>query len=263
MNEPIRFPKKMTDRCRGFVCCLAFIFQCVLPASVPALFAEDSPVSSILETSKALVDIQSVNVALLSGKSRGFFDKLTGRILLARKIRPVEYIRNGSGVLLDPRGIIVTNAHTIRGAGGLAVTLFDGTRAPVKEAYLVPGTDLAFLSIDPPFKLSWVPLADVEGVAVGANVYSIGHSQWLKGTVMGGKLRGIQRKKIDGVSRVTSLRLNFDMEKGDSGCPVLNARGELLGIVGAGTIGRGNITLAIPANIITEAYKDYQRQLKK
>ena len=224
---------------------------------VPDLQAEDSPVSSVLETSKALVDIQSVNAAVLSGKPQGFIDKATGRILITKKIRSVGFTRSGSGVIIDPGGIIVTNAHTIRGAGGLAVTLFNGTRAPVKEAYLVPGTDLAFLSIDPPLALSWVPLADMATAVAGANVYSIGHSQWLKGTVLGGKLTAIRRKTIDGVSQVIALRLNFDMEKGDSGCPVLNAHGELLGIIGAGTIGPGNVTLAIPSNAIASAYKDH------
>lgn len=243
------------ERNKGFFSALLLSFLTLF--FVPGLDAKDSPVSTVLETSKALVDIQSVNASVLSGKPQGFIDKATGRILITRKVRPVGYTRSGSGVIIDPKGIIVTNAHTIRGAGGLAVTLFNGVRAPVKEAYLVPGTDLAFLSIEPPFTLSSVPLADTNAVTSGINVYSIGHSQWLKGAVMGGKLTGVQKQKIDGVSQVTALRLNFDMEKGDSGCPVLNAQGELLGIVGAGTTGPGNITLAIPSNAIAAAYQEH------
>jgi S1-C subfamily serine protease len=234
---------------------LAFHFSAVLP--VPCLRAEDSPVSTVLETSKAMVDIQSVNTAVMSGKPQGFIDKATGWIVVRKKVRPVGYTRSGSGVIIDPRGIVVTNAHTIRGAGGLAVTLFNGTRAPVKEAHLVPGTDIAFLTIDPPFALASITLADSDLVSRGLNVYTIGHSQWLKGTVLGGKLLGVQREKIAGVSRVTALRLNFDMEKGDSGCPVLDARGELLGIVGASIVGRGSATLAIPSNAIAVALKAY------
>ena len=237
------------------------MFLAFVPA--PSLHAEDSPVSTVLGTAKALVDIQSVNTTVLSGKPQGFIDKATGRILITRKVRPVGYTRSGSGVILDPRGIIVTNAHTIRGAGGLAVTLFDGTRATVKEAHLVPGTDIAFLSIDPPFALACVPLADISAAKVGANVYSIGHSQWLKGAVLGGKLTGIQTEDSSGATHVTALRLSFDMEKGDSGCPVLNSRGELLGIVGAGAAGHGNLTLAIPSNAIGDALKDYQERRPK
>lgn len=241
-------------------CVITALFLWLVP--VPCLLAADSAVSSVLETSKALVDIQSVNATVLGGKPQGFIDKATGQILVTRKVRPVSYTRSGSGVIIDSRGIIVTNAHIIRGAGGLAVTLFNGMRATVKEAHLVPGTDIAFLSIDPPFALSSVPLADPERVTKGMNIYTIGHSEWLKGTAMGGKVTGIRREKIDGVSRVVGLRLNFDMEKGDSGCPVLNARGELLGIVAAGTAGRGNITLAIPSNAIAAAYKDYLKRPK-
>jgi len=248
---------------RRYFCFFVLVLQIFIFVFPPDLQAEDSPVSTVLETSKALVDIQSVNATVLSGKPQGFIDKATGQMLITRKVRPVEYTRNGSGVIIDPRGIIVTNAHTIRGAGGLAVTLFNGARAPVKEAYLVPGTDLAFLVIDPPFALSVVPLADPESVAKGAHVYTIGHSQWLKGTVLGGKLLGVQRETGAGVSRITALRLNFDMEKGDSGCPVLNAQGALLGIVGASLTGRGSATLAIPSNAIAAAYKDYLKQLQK
>lgn len=242
---------------------LFLAFMLVAGVPVPHLQAADSAVSSVLETSKALVDIQSVNATVLSGKPHGFIDKATGQILITRKVRPVEYTRNGSGVIIDPRGIIVTNAHTVRNAGGLIVTLYNGTHASVKEAYLVPGTDLAFLSIDPPLALAAIRLADPDVVLPGASIYTIGHSHWLKGTVLGGKIVGIQREQKDGISHATALRLNLDMEKGDSGCPVLDAKGELLGIVGASLIGRGDATLAIPSNTIAAAYKEYLKRVKK
>lgn len=243
-------------------CFFVLIVSFFILVPVPHLQAEDSPISSVLETVKALVDIQSVNTAVLSGKPKGFIDKATGQILITRKVRPVGYTRSGSGVMIDPRGVIVTNAHTIRGAGGLAVTLFNGTRVPVKEAYLVPGTDLAFLSIDPQFVLFSVRFADSDAVPPGTRAYTVGHSQMLKGTVLGGKIMGVQREKKNGVSTVTALKLNFDMEKGDSGCPILNSRGELLGIVSASIIGRGNATLAIPSNAIASAYKEYLNRSK-
>ena len=245
----------------GFaILCILLGVQFFTLVPVPCLYAEDSPVSTVLETSKALVDIQSVNATVLSGKPQGFIDKATGQILITRRVRPVGYTRSGSGVIIDPRGIVVTNAHTIRGAGGLAVTLFNGTRASVKDAHLVPGTDIAFLLIDPPFTLSSVLLADVDTASVGTNVYTIGHSEMLKGTVLGGKLTGFQREKIAGISQTTALRLNFNMEKGDSGCPVLNAKGELLGLVAAGAPGRGNLTLAISSNAIVAAYQEYRKR---
>ena len=239
------------------ILCIMMGAQFFTHVPIPCLYAEDSPVSTVLETSKALVDIQSVNATVLSGKPQGFIDKATGQILITRRVRPVGYTRSGSGVIIDPRGIVVTNAHTIRGAGGLAVTLFNGTRAPVKEAHLMPGTDIAFLLIDPPCTLSSVLLADADTASVGTNVYTIGHSEMLKGTVLGGKLTGFQREEIDGISQTSALRLNFDMEKGDSGCPVLNAKGELLGLVAAGVPGHGNLTFAISSNAIAAAYKKY------
>ena len=126
----------------------------------------------------------------------------------------------------------------------------------------MPGTDLAFLLIDPPYALAWVPLADADHAVVGASVYTIGHSEWLKNTVLGGRLTSVLREEFSGENHVTALRLNFDMEKGDSGWPVLNSRGELLGIVEAGaTGGQGDITIAIAANAIAIAYKAYLEKL--
>lgn len=236
---------------------LAWGVVSMLSCSSPRLHAADSAILSVLDTSKALVDVQSVNATVVSSKPRGFLDKATGQILVTRRVRPIGYSRSGSGVILDSRGIIVTNAHTIRGAGGLAITLFDGTRATVKDVHLVTGTDLAFLRVDPPFPLVAIPLADPATLRSGTNVYTIGHSPGLKDTVLGGKFLGTQSGRILGSSRITALKLNFDMEKGDSGCPVLNARGELLGIVAASFVGRGKATLAIPSDLIGSAYRDY------
>lgn len=230
---------------------------------VPDVRGEDSPVTAVMEAAKALVDIQSVNATVLSGKPQGFLDKATGRILVSRPVRPVGYVRSGSGVIIDSRGIIVTNAHIVRGSGNITIAFYNGMRVPVKQARMVPEADLALLFVEPPFTLTAVPLADDRTLAAGANVYSVGHSQWISGTILGAKLKGVQRKTINGVSRVISLRLNFDMERGDSGCPVLNSRGELLGIIGAGSTGRGNITLAIPSNFIADAYKTCLEGLEK
>lgn len=235
-------------------------FVCFLLVSSPQMHAGDSAIGSVLESSKALVDILSVNATVVSGKPQGFIDKATGQIFITQKMRPVGYTRNGSGIIIDPRGIIVTNAHLVQGAGSLIVTLYDGARVPVKEAQIVADSDLAFLSIDPPLALTALRFADSDAVRPGVNVYTVGHSEWLKGTMLGGRIAGIQR---NGASHVTALMINFDMNRGDSGCPVLDAKGELLGIVGAGLVGGGRATFAIPSNAIATAYRDYSEKSGK
>jgi S1-C subfamily serine protease len=236
---------------------LVFLMAFILP-----LHAED-PLSATLQSSKALVDIQSVNATVVTGQPQGLIDKTTGQFVILRHFMPITYARSGSGIIIDPRGIIVTNAHTIRDAGGLAVTLFNGTRVDVKEAHLVPGTDIAFLRIEPPIALSFIAFADSDRVKAGTSVFSIGHSQWLNGTVLGGKIVAVQQVEHEGGTQATALELDFNMEEGDSGCPVLDSRGELLGMIGAKFSGISNAALAIPSNAIKLAYQEYLAFSKK
>lgn len=236
-------------------------FALLTHLSIPQLSAGESPLNAVLESSKALVDVLSVNVTVASDRPQGFFDKNTGQILVAQRVAPVSYTRNGSGTVIDPRGIIVTNAHIVRDAGGLIVTFLNGTRANVKEVCLISGTDLALLIIDPPFPLSWVRLADSDRVFPGANVYTVGHSEWLNGSVIGGRIIGVQREQGKPEPSVTAIMLSFDMAKGDSGCPVFNARGDLLGVISASlTGGRARAAVAIPSNGIAAAHKEYLRR---
>ncbi|HNX69377.1 MAG TPA: S1C family serine protease [Candidatus Omnitrophota bacterium] len=227
----------------------------------PAPFrAAESSIQTVMETSKALVDIQSVNATVYATKPQGILDKSTGQLLIMRKVRPVSYARSGSGIIIDKSGIIVTAAHTVRGAGGFTVRLFDGTRAKVISVSAAPEGDIAFLRIDPPFPLVPVPWGDSDAVSKGANVFTIGHSEYLNGTVLGGKLSGVGRRNVNGGSHATILQVAFDMRQGDSGCPILDARGALIGMVNAGQTGGGKATFAIASNLIRAAYLDYLKK---
>lgn len=230
---------------------------------LPESWAQSSPLQIIQEKAKAVVTIQSVNATVLAGQPQGIFDKSTGRILILNKIRPVGYERSGSGVIIDPSGVIVTNAHTVTEAGGIAVTLFDGTRVFCKKVLVVPNTDIAFLAIDPPFALASISFAKPDKISEGASVYTIGHSEYIKGTLTGGRIIGIKREPINGAVRTSYLRVTFSVYKGDSGSPILDKKGDLLGIVAAGREGRDNATFAISSEVIELAYKTFCDQPKK
>ena len=232
-----------------------------LTSSVSLLSAADSAVATVLNTAQALVDIQSVNATVVAGQPQGYINGATGEVYIAQHLTPVSYTRSGSGVIIDPTGLIVTNKHTVSGAGGLAVTLFNGQVAPVKDAHLVANTDLAFLRIEPPFALTSIPLGDSDKMTPGMSVYTIGHSDFLKGTLIGGKIMGIQWENQEGVNHATAIQMSFDMAKGDSGCPVLDGKVRLLGIVGASLVGSGGTTIAIPSYAIALAYKDFLKIL--
>ncbi len=230
--------------------------------SAGEVFAKD-PVSAVQDTAKALVDVMSVNTTVVSGQPQGYFDRATGEVYISQRLIPLSYTRSGSGFIVDPSGIIVTNAHTVAGAGGLAVTLFNGQNAPVTEAHLVAGTDIAFLRFDPTFPLATIPIADSDKAVAGMSVYTIGHSDFLKGSVIGGRIMGVQWDTQGGVPHATAIQMSFDMAKGDSGCPVLDGKGRLLGMVAASLVGSGGTTIAIPSFSIKTALEEFRASSPK
>ena len=250
--------------CNKIKPCLWFlVFSGVFLIPVTDLCAESSPLHVVSEKAKALVGIYSLNATVLAGASAAGFDKSTGAVLSARRIQPVTYERTGSGIIIDPRGIIVTNAHIVRGAGRIAVTFFDGARVEVKQTYVVPDNDIAFIAIDPPFKLPLISFANPDTITVGESVYTVGHSEWVKGALTGGSITGIKNEEINGMSRMTFLRVSFSLYQGDSGSPILDSEGNLLGMVSAGRIGeKQSETFAISSVMLEMAYRQSLENFK-
>lgn len=110
-------------------------------------------------------------------------------------------------------------------------------------------------------------LADPESIKLGDPVYSVGSSELIKGSIANGRVIGIGRKNYDDAtnkSYVEMLKINFDIYQGDSGGPVLNQEGRLVGLLVAGSTKTGHLSLAIPSNKIKKYYlkcleKEYSR----
>lgn len=230
-----------------------------LPPASPA--EQESPITSVIQKGRAVVSIEAVDAAVYKdGKPQAIRDAATGRILVVQRMRRVASVQAGGGIILDSRGLILTAAHTLKNKKNIIVTLFDGTRLPAKIVRKVPTQDLAFLSVNPPFALDTLQFANSDAAPVGMDVYAMGHAQWIKGTLTGGKISALGIEKINGVTRVTSLQIHFRAYHGDSGSPILDGRGNLLGMISAGQV-VGSATYAISSNMIGTAYKDYLRSL--
>lgn len=220
-------------------------------------YAEQSPLNQVLQKGRAVVSIEAVDAAVYKeGKPQAARDPKTGRILIIQRMRRVASVQTGGGIILSPDGIIVTAAHTLKNKRDIIVTLFDGTRLPAKIVHQVKGQDTAFLTVSPPFALDTVQFANSDAVPIGMPVYAMGRAQWIKGTLTGGRISAFGLDKMDGVTRVTSLRIDFKAYKGDSGSPILDGNGNLLGMISAGQV-IGSETFAITSNLIGTAYNDY------
>ncbi len=169
----------------------------------------------------------------------------------------------GSGVLIDAEGYLLTNHHVIKNADRIAVRLTDakGVRH-LLDARLV-GTDrhvdVALLKIDPKkIPLVTAPLGDSEQVALGDWVIAVGNPYHLTGTVTCGVVSGLHRQVRQNLLE-DFIQVDAAVNPGNSGGPILNTRGEIVGLVDLGMIPANNIGFAIPTSLITPFLDDLKK----
>jgi putative serine protease PepD len=174
--------------------------------------------------------------------------------------RPIPSEGFGSGVVIDDEGHIVTNYHVIRNPRAeLEVTLWDQSRYPARLVGADPNNDLAVVKVDAP-DLDWVPvpMGVTRGLQVGQKVLAIGNPFGLERTLTTGIIsslgRAIQAPSggiIEGV-----IQTDAAINQGNSGGPLLNAAGELIGINTAMVSGSTGIGLAVPVDTVKRVTGD-------
>jgi serine protease Do len=155
----------------------------------------------------------------------------------------------GAGVIWDEDGLVLTNHHVV--AGGrrgvkVKVALYDGQAF---DAEVVKGgrdLDLALLRIeDAPGDLSAVPLGDSDALRVGGLVYAIGHPWGRLGAVTAGIVSGLGVVQGPG-GRARYIQSDVALAPGNSGGPLLNAQGKVVGI---NAMIFGRLALSVPSNV--------------
>jgi S1-C subfamily serine protease len=170
----------------------------------------------------------------------------------------------GSGVIVDPKGFVLTNFHVIAGAQELVVVLNDGRQLNAQLIGSDSSTDLALLKIETEDKLPSAEMGDSEKVQVGEWVVAIGNPRGLDWTVTvgvvsakGRELQSPSRETIRGL-----IQTDAAINPGNSGGPLLNAAGQVIGIneqiyssqgLGGGSEGIG---FAIPVNLAKDIVQD-------
>jgi serine protease Do len=157
----------------------------------------------------------------------------------------------GSGFIVDPSGLVVTNNHVIADADEITVTLQDNTNFKAEVVGRDTKVDLALLRIKPPKPLPAVKFGDSDGTRVGDWVLAIGNPFGLGGTVTAGILSA-RAREINAGPYDDFLQTDAPINRGNSGGPMFNMNGEVIGINTAiyspsgGSIGIG---FAIPSNL--------------
>jgi S1-C subfamily serine protease len=170
----------------------------------------------------------------------------------------------GSGFILDKAGHVLTNYHVVEGANrGIEVMLSNKHRYAAKVVGTDKVHDLALLQIDAP-NLEPVTLADSSGLAVGQKVYAIGNPFGLAGTMTRGIISSIRSiKGSEGAPIEDAIQTDAAINPGNSGGPLLNSRGEVIGIntmiASNGAEQSSGIGFAIPINTAKAVLSDLTR----
>ena len=212
--------------------------------------ARSGPAVVTLETAR------TVQRSAISGIPRGLLmDPFFRRFFQAPGARPPQQRvqrGQGSGVIFDAKGLLLTNAHVVEGADTLSVELTDGRRAEGEVVGTDPLTDLAVVRLEGKGPWPTAVLGDSDRVRVGDWAIAVGNPFGLENTVTMGIISNLNRNVSQlGISgkRLDLIQTDAAINPGNSGGPLLNADGEVVGINTLVRSGPGaGLGFAIPIN---------------
>jgi len=170
----------------------------------------------------------------------------------------------GSGIVVDPKGFILTNNHVVDGATRIQVALEgDTTQYDAKVVGVDADTDLAVIKIEAPHALTFAKLGNSDGVQVGDWVLAIGSPFGLNATVTAGivSAKDRDRSQLQATSSQFQRFLQTDaaINPGNSGGPLVDMAGQVVGIntaimTGSRSTGNEGVGFALPSNVAIDVY---------
>jgi serine protease Do len=225
------------------------------------LFFSSNPVYADSTGSNLLADLEEALVSLA--------DKVRPSVVsLSAYVPPSPSIRQqgnnsgmpssaGSGVIIDGiNGIIVTNGHVVRGSGKVKVTLLGGEEKVGTVLGADEDTDIAVVQIETEKPLSTSVLGDSSGLKIGQLVVAVGNPYGLNDTLTFGIISGLNRENVNLSRYEDYIQTDASINPGNSGGPLLNIRGNIIGINTAIINYAQSIGFAIPSNIVRNVVDD-------
>ena len=227
----------------------------ILPVQMPLNTGTFAVVAEAVKP--AVININTVSTR--TGPGRTPFEEFFGEEFFRRFFGDLpERIPQrslGSGVIVDPTGIALTNAHVVERASEIEVVTLDGAKHKAKVVGTDRKTDLAVLRLEGKGSFKHVRLGDSNKVQVGDWVIAVGSPFGLQATVTAGiisaKARQIGQGPFDDF-----LQTDAAINPGNSGGPLVNMQGEVVGINTAIVAGGSGIGFAIPSNMAQRIYTE-------
>jgi putative serine protease PepD len=227
-----------------------------IPAAVDALRAPAAVADVSLDPT------ETENVRIYKQASPAVANIVTRTVEYDFFFNPVPVEGAGSGFLIDADGHILTNYHVVQEAQTIEVTLGDQSRYTAKLIGADTRNDIALVQIDPRgHKLTPLPLGDSRNLLVGQRVLAIGNPFGFQSTLTTGVVSSLGRTVQTSESTFIDEAIQTDaaINRGNSGGPLLNSRGEVIGInsaIYAPTGTTAGIGFAIPINTARRVAED-------
>jgi len=244
---------------------LAFVFTALPALAVSAFDLQQDFVRAAERVSPAVVSIKCVRVVAV-GPMMGFeeeffrgtpFEDFFREMLPPRTLRQRQ-VGQGSGVIIDSRGFILTNHHVIAGAQAITVHLQDGRTLQGRIVGSDPRFDLALIQV-PSGSLPVAPLGNSDALKPGQFAIAIGSPFGLENTVTVGVISATGRKGL-GQGRVGDfIQTDASINPGNSGGPLVNLQGEVIGINSMIVAPGQGIGFAIPINLAKKIVNPWLR----
>ena len=254
---------RRSQQLRVLISFFLFLIIFLLTSTVNSLAAPDSFADLAKKSSPSVVNISTVKIVKGGGAFlpqfpggrhpfQDFFDDFFDRFQQAPNQKGYKQQSLGTGFIIDKNGYILTNNHVVEQADGITVKLSDNTEFEAKIVGRDPKTDLALIKIEVNSELSALQFGDSDALEIGDWVIAIGNPFGLGHTVTAG-IVSAKFRRIGAGSYDNFIQTDASINPGNSGGPLLNVKGEVVGIntaIFSKTGGSVGIGFAIPINMV-------------
>jgi len=246
INDP-KMPKRLPPATSSFVRCILALtlFATACSNSSNAVFASDLRRNAIVKA------VERVRPSVVNIHGHKTVSEIASRKVsdATRKVNGM-----GTGVIVDPRGYIITNHHVVDGVARIQVTMADQKTVIAKLVAKDPKIDLAIIKIPSEGTLPTIKIGTSRDLMTGESVIAIGNAYGYDHTVTVGIISALHRTvQVSEVQDYQNLiQTDASINPGNSGGPLLNIDGDLIGINVAVRVGAQGIGFALPVDEVME-----------